>query len=95
MNDLLQDFSGQMQATAEQRLQDMMRDESGRAFNANLNKNRYTNIIPYLHSQPSPTRYFNGNIVKIGSKNQCINFLVTQAPLDGNDFHLEIAEFAP
>ena len=77
MNDMLEAFTGPMQIISERRQQDMMRNESGHAFNANLDKNRYTNIIPYLHSQPSSARYFNGNIVSIGSKDQCIRFLVT------------------
>ncbi|CAL6062835.1 Protein_tyrosine phosphatase [Hexamita inflata] len=45
-------------------------------------KNRYSDILPYAHSQPT-NNYFNGNYVSLCG----IKFLVSQAPIDILQFH--------
>ncbi|KAH0575510.1 Protein tyrosine phosphatase [Spironucleus salmonicida] len=87
MDALLTKYQKELEPLSQQRFQELATSESSVLFNQNQCKNRYSNIIPYSHSQP-PGEYFHGNFVSIGG----IQFFITQAPVDAGDFYAKMAQ---
>lgn len=81
-------YNDKMKQLAENRKKHVEESSANKCFQENMHLNRYNNVIPMTHTQPTQ-HYFNGNIIWLGD----FQMLVTQAPIDLDQYYDTVFEF--